>query len=239
MKTSISCVAAVLLALSATACSSRIAGHAANSAPSATRSATPTPTQELRPTSLSALLADVSMRRGDVPGTARVALLPGGDAVVGQVTLDACERRYPSEQLRVARHQILGFDAAGHAILSNENVIYNTAAGATQALRELRTGIATCPPNEFVPSILANQPPIRSRFTPISANSTTGLLPDRVAVRMDLQAQSGDSQTSYAVYQRRGRILVAVYGPEPTNMLNEARILARRLLAVPVALATG
>jgi hypothetical protein len=235
MKTIKSCVTAMLVALSATACSSRIDGHALSSAPSITPLATSTPTQRPRPGSLSALLSDVAMRRQDVPGTARIVLIPGGDDVAGQVTLDECGQHFPTERLRVARHQIDSVDTSGHMTLSNENVVYRTAAGASQALRELRTAIATCPPNEFVPSILTNQPPIRSRFTAIPAHSTASLLPNRVAVRMDIATQTAPSQTSYAIYQRRGRILVVVYGREPIRTLEEARILARRLSALPIA----
>lgn len=175
------------------------------------------------------------MRRRDVPGTARIVLMADGDDVAGQVTLDECGQQFPSERLRVARHQIVGVDASGRMTLSNENLVYRTAADASQALRELRTAIATCPPNEFVPSALANQPAIRSRFTAIPAHSMASLLPDRVAVRMDIATQTGRAQTSYAVYQRRGRILVIVYGREPIHTLEEARILARRLSALPAA----
>jgi hypothetical protein len=224
----------MVVALSTTACSSHIDGHAVSSAPSITP-ATSTPTQRLRPSSLSALLSELAMRRQDVPGTARVVLMSGGDEVAGQVTLDECGQHFPSERLRVARHQIVSVDASGHVTLSNENVVYRRAADASHALRELRTAIATCPPNDFVLSALANQPPIRSRFTAIPAHSTASLLPDRVAVRMDIATQTGPSQTSYAVYQRRGRILVVVYGRASIRTLEEARILARRLSAVPAA----
>lgn len=226
----------MLIALSATACSSRIAGHAANFAPPSGSAVSSAPTQRLHPTSLGSLLSDLAMRRQDVPGTARIVLFQGGNEVAGQVTLDECGHQFPSERLRVARHQIASVDASGHPTLSNENVAYGTAADASQALRELRAAIATCPPNEFVPSAIAGQPPIRSRFTPIPANSTAHLLPDRVAVQIDSATQDGRSETSYAVYQRRGRILIAVYGPESTPTLSEARILARRLSAVPAAL---
>ena len=74
-----------------------------------------------------------------------VHLLPGGDQVKGQATLDLCNQTFPSESLRVQRLQDVAVDSSGAGVLSTEAVLYQNAAATKQAFKELRGVRASCP----------------------------------------------------------------------------------------------
>ena len=63
--------------------------------------------------------------------------IPGGDQVQGQVTLDLCGTHFPSESLRIARHQITLTSPGGSGsaeTISNEVVIYQFRGDAMSAV---------------------------------------------------------------------------------------------------------
>jgi hypothetical protein len=133
-----------------------------------------------------------------------------GDEVDGQVTLDLCGGDFPSEALRVARHQVAfpigdDFDRA----VSNEVVAYERD-GADQAMRELRRAVDRCP-DRFVGSAVATKPVARYHIKQLPPHGSwqTGSL----ALHIRVEARAGDSP-SYeyiAVYQVRGQLLSALY----------------------------
>jgi hypothetical protein len=108
---------------------------------------TTTTTTEVR-TGDGAIVDRATIQTGDLSGYT-VFTFPGdGDDVDGQVTLDFCDARYPSEALRTARNQVAVHDddePRSYAIvLSMEAVMYRDAAATEQAFRELRAARLSC-----------------------------------------------------------------------------------------------
>src|SRR4051794_33557016 len=52
------------------------------------------------------LVQFVGIRQNDVKANDKVEVIPGGDQVAGQVTLDLCGATFPSEQKRKVRNQV-------------------------------------------------------------------------------------------------------------------------------------
>jgi hypothetical protein len=78
------------------------------------------------------------------PGVVISKTIPGGREVAGQVTLDLCKARYPSESLRTARLQVVFVDHQHRIGAGNEIVSYRPG-GTRQAFRELRVAARHCP----------------------------------------------------------------------------------------------
>jgi hypothetical protein len=137
-------------------------------------------------------------------------LYPGGDLVMGMVTLDLCGGGYPSEAMRTGRRQYAYVPARKTDVeLSNEVVSYRPGA-ARQALREIATHIRTCPPGP-VESPVASNPPMAYRFTRLSSS---GLLPGAIAVLVHMKARVKGKQfaaSSVVVYQVKGDVLSGLY----------------------------
>jgi hypothetical protein len=145
-----------------------------------------------------------------------VRLLPGGDQVKGQPTLDLCNQKFASESLRVERLQDVALDSSGNAVLSTEAVLYRNAAATKQAFTELRQVRASCPKG-----------PVTNKADGSSTTTTFHAAPDKTwpqTASVDREAFSlttvdskGQSTDSVAVYLRRGRVLLGVYFPKPTG----------------------
>src|SRR5262249_6716361 len=86
-----------------------------------------------------AALSHIALSQPDLPGGLGLQLIPGGNQVRGQPTLDLCNGTFPSEALRTARLQVAAVDAQGGAPISTEAVLYRNPAATEQALRELQT----------------------------------------------------------------------------------------------------
>jgi hypothetical protein len=154
-------------------------------------------------------LRTIVLRPSQVGAGYRMAVIPGGDRVKGQVTLDLCGQRFASEKLRVARLQV----AYGHRgkvpQLSNEVVRYRPG-GARQALRELRHAATHCPKGP-VTGPVRGVGPIRYRLTRVTDSR---LLKQYVAVVMHAQGLISGRPvriTAFLAYQIRGDVLSAVY----------------------------
>jgi hypothetical protein len=134
-------------------------------------------------------------------------VIPGGNTL-SQPTLDLCGNSvYPSEKLRTSRLQVDYGKLGSPLQLSNEVVTYRRG-GAAQAIREVRQRALGC--------TLASV-----RFTAVE---NSGLLPGYFAVReVDTGTLHGKPvrQVTYAVYQRLGNVLSAVYtiGPRGSGQL--------------------
>jgi hypothetical protein len=132
--------------------------------------------------------------------------LPGGDQVQGQVTFDLCGASFPSEGLRIARHQI-SLVSSSEAI-SNEAVIYRPG-GARQARGELLHAVATCPTGPVQDAVAgAGLVTFKVKALPADAH----WLPGSVALDIAVTNSSGQTLEQVAIYQFHGDTMSAVYG---------------------------
>lgn len=89
-------------------------------------------------------VTEIALRASEVGPGYRARVIPGGRKVKGQVTLDLCGFRYPSDALRTSRIQMVYQHPRDPLILSNEVVRYR-GNGARQAIGELEWAVAHCP----------------------------------------------------------------------------------------------
>ena len=149
----------------------------------------------------------------------------------GQVTLDYCGGYYPSEMIRIARYQTTIVDKAGHPIASQESVYY-PVDGAAEALQEMRAELLACDPDEYVPSDVAGNPAVRTRATPLPGGDLVGLMPDNLAFTARLTDRSGKTETDVEIFQRRGQVMVAIYGSTVPLTEHLAKLAAVELAAL-------
>lgn len=157
-----------------------------------------------------ALLQRVVLRPAQVGvGYARM-LIPDGNSLAGQPTLDFCGFSYASESLRSARLQD-AYTRSGASFDATNEVVTYTGTGADQALAEIHQASMSCP-NGFV----AHPPSGMSdliRHTAVIADPRLS----RGAVAI-LQTQTAIVkgtpviEDTVAVYQARGDVLSCVYG---------------------------
>jgi Protein of unknown function (DUF2510) len=190
-------------------------------------------------------LSSVILRQADVPSTLSVVLIPGGDQVQGETTLDLCNGTFPSEALRTARRQVAAVDAQGVAVLSTEAVLYRDAAASAQAFAELRSVAAHCPSTPVTSPV--GEPTVTTHINaaPDAAwPQTPGV--ERVAYDFNSTDQAGGlPQHSVAVYLRHGRALLAVYFSRPdaaqpaisgqTTLGGIVNVFAQRLAQLPAS----
>ena len=174
----------------------------------------------------------------DLPPGFRFVTIPGGNRVRNQVTLDFCGASFPSESTRVARLQQSALDASGkpiRGIRGQEVVLYDSAGSAEQAFREIRNAVAECPSDRFVGSRVAGVPPLRYEVAPNAPGTIEDIAPDHIVLQFTVNGRSGMSQDVVIVYQRRGRVLVGLYGSELDAIRPFASIVARRLVTLSQA----
>lgn len=154
-------------------------------------------------------------------------VIPGGDQVAGQVTLDLCGGGYASEGMRIARLQVVF--KRGPTVLSNEVVEY-APGGAQLAYQELRRRVSSCPktpvamPEQGAPSVL---------FRLVSLPRHRSWATMSVAVRAT-ETADGRSGTGIGIYQFVGNWMSTVYsqGVSPASRAaveRAAAIAARKL----------
>ena len=177
------------------------------------------------------------MKDADLPEGVTFELIPGGDEVAGQVTLDMCGVEFPSEALRVARHQRIARDSADELIINNENVRYRDADAAAQGLAELRAAIAQCDPDAFIESTVSGVPPLKYRIQEIAPDRLSSLSADRVAITADVTSQEGETVTYTLIYQRRGALLVGTFSGSADRVLPYAEKAALNLASLSADLA--
>jgi hypothetical protein len=172
-----------------------------------------------------------------------------GDEVRDQVSLDMCGKDFKSEANRTARHQVGIIDGQSDDVVSTEAIAYRNAPDAAAALQELRDAAATCPSTP-VTSPVEGVPPLTFRFGP-PPDTGWSVAPsvDRAAFDVTMSTSDGQSQHSVAVYQRRGRFLLALYVQQP-DLLADAvtgrptlsdlsKRMADQLAAIPAGEAGG
>lgn len=161
-----------------------------------------------------AVLPDLVVRQRDVEPTVTVAQLRNGAAVTGATTLDLCNGTYPSESLRTARLQVVAYEDQGGSQLSTEAVAYQSAAATTKAFAELRAVAASCPAAPVTSPVGESTVTTKFSRAPDSAWPLAAGV-DRQSYEFTSTDETTVSSHSIAVYLKRGRILLAVYFPEP------------------------
>ena len=194
------------------------------------------------------VLSGLVVSQADVATNVTVQLLPGGNQVSGQPTLDLCNATFPSESLRTARLQVAAVDDLGDAQLSTEAVLYKNTAATVQAFSELRAAAANCPSGPVASPV--GEPTATTHFNP-APDGAWPQVPgvERLAFDFVTTDQSGQSQHSLAVYLRRGRALLGVYFPHPdgaqsavkgqTSIASIVNVFATRMAQLPAAAVNG
>ncbi|MFI5047627.1 MAG: hypothetical protein ACHQIG_11240 [Acidimicrobiia bacterium] len=217
---------------------------------SSNQSSTATSTQPTIPSdAASSSLSKLGLMQSDVVASPlSLALIPGGDQVSGQPTLDLCNGKFPSEALRTARLQVVALDRQGNAALSTEAVLYRKPSATEQSFHELESVAAQCPATPVVSPI--GEPTIITKFNagPDSSWPQVATV-DRLAYDFVTTDASGRSQHSIAVYLRRGRVLMGVYFAQPDTAIPAiggqnttsgiVDLFAQRIAQLPASVVNG
>jgi hypothetical protein len=177
----------------------------------------------------------VALAKGDLPSRIALKLLPDGDKVAHQVTLDVCSADFPSEAARTARLQQAAVKPDNTLLVNNENVLYQSAPKASQAFDEIRAAVTTCPADKFVPSKVAGVPPLKYTLQLVADDQLGEVAPEHVAVQGAASDQTGKSKSIIQVFQRRGLVMVGIYGPDLATIKPYLSIVAGRLAALTPA----
>jgi hypothetical protein len=214
-------VVAVVAALGVTSCGSDVESVTARSAAADRSGATGEAVRSNRD-----VLEVVSLSDADLPEGWLFEMYTDGDVVDGQVTMDICGAEFSSESARTARLQRGATDPTGTDYLSNESVVYRSAVDAETALAELRRAVLACPPGEFVGSTVAGVPPLRYE---LELGDLEGVTADHVVVRGTVVDRDGERYPYAGVWQRRGRVMTAVYGDTLEGISRYAAVSAVNL----------
>jgi hypothetical protein len=189
-------------------------------------------------------LASLIVKPEDVPATADVVVFDGGLGL-NQATLDLCNGRYPSETRRTARIQDWVLDAQGATVFSTEAVLYGDSGGTSQAMSEVQSVVAACPPTPVQGP--GGEPPVTTKFSAGSLDSSWRQTPTVTRLAYDLTIDDGSTppRRTVAVYLQRGRVLLAVYFAKPdgqqlpvagqTTIEGIVGVFAARLAALPTS----
>jgi len=206
-------------------------------------SVTPTTTAQAPPSSDTDALSHVILQQSDVGSNLTVVLLPNGDQVQGQPTLDLCNGTYATESLRAARLQDVAQDTNGTTVFSTEAVVYANAADSARAFSELKTVAAKCPHNPVVSPV--GEPTVTTHFdaAPDARWPAPPAGVNRLAFSFTVTDQQGHAIPSLAVYLRRGPALIGVYFSQPnvtqpaiagqTSIPGIVNVFATRLAQLP------
>ncbi|MBI1378823.1 MAG: DUF2510 domain-containing protein [Frankiales bacterium] len=177
-------------------------GQGSSSAPSAS----PTPAATGDAAALESLVPTDAL----LPQGMAMTLIPNGDSVTGQATLDGwCSDSYASEKDRVARRQWT-LDQAGQSTgLSIEAVAYRSPAAARAALAEFTRNSASC---RGVTVTVAGSPATQTVTSSDAIPTQSGVSGRAVVARWS--AQQGSTRVtlwSSATVQVKGRYLSVVW----------------------------
>lgn len=235
------CVLAVLLA---GGCTSTVNGAGENTATSGPASVSPAATTRTSaPTSAAALgakLQSIAIQNSDLSSGYRMRLMPGGNQVIDQVTLDNCGFDFTTEAHRVARRQYNIVTPAGaESGLSNELVAYDTPGQAAKALTQWHTSAATCP-HTPVHSSVAGVPALIMKVKQNRLDVPTLPVTHNAITVESGTARGQGTLYNMSIFQVHGRYLDAVYltigAPLTTAETSTAQQLAtitgRRLAAL-------
>lgn len=194
------------------------------------------------------LLESIGLQQSDVGSALQIATIPDGDSLLG-ATMDFCDGRYPSEDLRVARLQRATYDQNGGFVgISTEVVVYANAAAAKQALAEVIKVRKSCPVGK---EITARDGARLTHYFHSAPGPTATPLVDaesRLIVHTTMLVND-EPRRAFLVYQVYGRVLAALYVSEEGKIPFEqtsldtfydlAGDIADRLRAAPKSLLNG
>jgi hypothetical protein len=193
-------------------------------------------------------LQSLVLNQADVPSTYEVQLIPGGDQVTGEATLDLCNGTFASESRRTARLQVAAVDGGGDFVLSTEAVLYDSSAATEEAFSELKSVVANCPSTPVVSPV--GEPTIITQFNgaPDGSWAQTPTV-TRQAYDFTSTDDTGTTEHSVAVYLRRGRALMGIYFSDPDSpqvpvkgqdtIQGIASVFAARMAALPSSVVGG
>jgi len=207
-----------LLMVGLAGCASSSAPQAANPAAAKTPTTSPSPTG---PTPAS-VVAQVGLKDTDLANGFTVKLIPSGDQVAGQVTLDNCGYKFTTESHRVARRQVAMLDSKGKdAGASNEVVAYDSVEQATKALVELRASVAHCPKNIFVKGSVNGAPALRYDSSGVVTEPNLPVKDNTVL--MERVTPKGSTKPLFTVFvvERQGAVVDATYVLSSTKPTEE------------------
>jgi len=160
----------------------------------------------LKPTSDQAVLSQLTAAQSELPSGYSAAVIPGGEEVIGQVTLNFCSNSYASEKLRVARRQVAVIDPAGDSSeFGTEAVVYSSAGGTTEAFAEIVHAASHC----------------TAGVTPVPIGSSWPSVPGVQLLGYWSSSKIPTGQAvSTVVYLRRGAVLLGLYftATSPTSL---------------------
>jgi hypothetical protein len=228
----------------------RVIGSGGDSGSS--RAALPTPTtnppRQVPADPSASALSKIVVRQADVGSSLAVGLIPHGNEVSGQATLDLCNGTFATEKLRRARLQVAAVSQDGAAALSTEAVLYANPADAARAMTELQHVAASCPSSPVVSPV--GEPTVTTKFN-APPDPAWAAVPgvDRLAFDFVTTDSSGTSQHFVSVYLRRGRALLGLYFPAPdaplpavagqTTIEAATQLFATRLAHLPTSVTGG
>ena len=136
-------------------------------------------------------------------------MLPQGNLVKNQVSLDLCDFRFASERLRTHRLQMAYLHAGRVPQVSNEVVSYKPG-GARHALGELAGAYASCPAHPTVGPVQGAAPTRHRLIRVVVPHLSAPYLAvvDRATATIQGKWRAW---TGVAIYQIRGNVLSAVY----------------------------
>jgi hypothetical protein len=183
---------------------------ASTSGSSAAGSASPAASDTSLADPTQAMLQTLLLGAGDVPSGLKVVLDDQG-ASLSVATLTYCAGSYASESSRQARRRSVVETTAGQRTgIATEAVLYAKAADAEAALSELRDVSASCASPRTVTSGASK---LVFTVVPSSDVDAGGFVPDpdRVMVSTTVDDGTGAPYRVTRLWQRRGRVLVALY----------------------------
>ena len=191
------------------------------------------------------LMRTVSLTQKDAAADATFAPYENGDVVAGEDSLDLCYASFPSERLRIGRHQVaITANSSSDDYVSSEAILYSSPAEAEQAMGELKAAEANCP-EQATP--LADRPDVSVKWTfgaPPDAGwpEHEGVTRQAYAFTVSVPDSDFTSQGT-AVYLQRGRMILALYSNPPSipakvivNAPDPERfteVMTQRLLVLP------
>jgi hypothetical protein len=206
-------------------CSGGSSSPSASGTPPTSPSASPSPngSSTLDPQLVRIVLTSAQVTATGSPVVTQ--LLPGGNEVAGQVTLDACNGQFASESKRVARIQVAyvatSGPRAGRQVASNEVVRYSSG-GTAEAFSELKQVAAGCPAR-----VRFSKSDVQTNFA--IQSGAAGLGAQQLTLTSLMHAPKGQNVWSAATYLFHGDLFdgVYVYGKTRARALRADRHLAK------------
>jgi hypothetical protein len=202
--------------------------------PGAASPGTTTPGSTLPPDPDERALAGLIVNQSDVPARYTVHHPASGINLVAP-TLDLCNGTFPSEGLRTARRQVyVGPTNDTSTSFSTEAVLYRSPANGAQAMQELQSVVAKCPPTPVTSPV--GEQTVSTRFLPPpdSAWPKKPTVERQAYSFVTTDPVTGQSSPSIAVYLRRGRALMGLYFADPKGAQApiEGRTAIQQIVAV-------